>query len=450
MHRIVVCLSVLLFSVTAVRAQSSWKPAGLETHVINCLITDSSGRLCAGTDQGLFIRDGASWLAVSGATTLPINGIVQAGPTTLIVSAGNGSRSDGLYIGHAIYGPPYYAFDLLAWFMRPGRLSVRISNSEPGTGIRLFVVREDSVFTGVIDRTVIGGTVARETVVLKPMKQPAYCFGVESPQCVALHVYSGDGRCYAGGYDGFRMNSGPGSLVWEISADSLTTKRARMDVTAITEGMLIMGNPYIMAPLPVDPMATMSLIVGTLDSGVFALGSNPLIMAPQAAPIAREFWVSLGSPSGGPAVALLSIAGVKVYGAEDVLYAATSGGVFRKCSPIMNCLWQGVGTIPAAPTALAAAGKNNQLFAGTNKGVYAYTDVTGTLSTHPQSRPRDLRGPMHIAGNQVYIDAPAGTMVSLHDAAGRVIDRRICGRGALRYAARGMFQQGPPKKVLQP
>jgi len=156
-------------------------------------------------------------------------------------------------------------------------------------------------------------------------------------------------------------------------------------------------------------------------------------MTPQAAPIAREFRVSLGSPSGDPVVDLLSIPGVKIFGDEDVLYAATAGGIFRKCSPIMNCLWQPVGKIPATPTALAAAGKSKTLYAGTGKGVYAFVDATGMISRNPQQRLRDGRTPIYITGSRVHINASAGTMVWLHDAAGKIVCSGVSGSGGVTF-----------------
>jgi len=81
----------------------SWESVGLDSLKINC-IYPAYNSIIVGTEKGLYFLDGENWIQYGGVPDLPIHDIIAYGKTDMIggqvgsimVSAGNGSNSDGI------------------------------------------------------------------------------------------------------------------------------------------------------------------------------------------------------------------------------------------------------------------------------------------------------------------------------------------------------------------
>ncbi|MBD3321358.1 MAG: hypothetical protein GF350_09720 [Chitinivibrionales bacterium] len=375
---------------------ADWQSLGLKERTIHCLYYDSPDRLFAGTDHGLYLRWDGIWTRVEGGLpTLPVNAIEKPVSGTLVVAAGDGSRSDGLYIGTDILdGPPFYDFKLLDWIIRPAAVASKVIPAADGDRIRLYVASDDAVFSGrLLD----------STIALEKMAIPDYAFGVEQPYCAAVHVLSSDQKCYAGGYDRSPL-PGPGKLLREVTADSMRVIRERSNVTVITEG--VVDRAVWDGPVPyssdqlVYPYVNTTPVLGTTDEGVVYFQRSDVIVPYENAQQQQAgTWISLGSPKDESVIDILMAPLLRAIPADqqgpsyyngDRMYVAVAGGVYRKCDYNENCVWSEIGDIPGRPLCLAYPGPSRQqddLYAGTGSGVYLYTDATDTRSSGG-----DLRG----------------------------------------------------------
>jgi hypothetical protein len=219
---------------------------------------------------------------------------------------------------------------------------------------------------------------------LTELNIPDYAFGVEMPVCAALHVYSVEGLCYAGGFDASPL-PGPGGLLCESGADTMTILQ-RLNVTAVTEWIpqspiIYPQEPVAGIPVPLPPVST-SLLVGTTDDGIHEYQPLDILQKHVSAAGAPAGWTSYPAPNGEPVADILAVSTFvpelpAVYDG-DLLYVAVASGVYRKCRLDENCVWQEIGDLPAYPLCLAA-GAGDLLYAGTSQGAYEFSVLTRAL-----------------------------------------------------------------------
>ncbi|MBN2188387.1 MAG: hypothetical protein JW699_02950, partial [Chitinispirillaceae bacterium] len=302
------CGAVLVFSCTLASAQPSWQLLGLDDRSINCILADDTTMILAGTDSGMSVYWNKRWYEFS--LTLPVTSIVRYSDNLIFAGAGNGSRSDAVYIGDKIIlGPPFYALRLQQYFVEPTAMTINNTTAVP----RLYAGGRNRVSVAMIGADTLHP--------FDTVKIPAYAFGVEKPRCADLLLF-GDTTLYAGGYDESTLMGGPGNLL-ALVKDSLGVAR-KFDVTALAQGTFMEAGP-------------LELVVGTRDSGVWFY--SPSMFIP---------WTTIPGPDREPVRDLLTMPGMMF---TDMLIAASSSGVFS--SGGHSTVWTEVGDIPASPNCLA-------------------------------------------------------------------------------------------------
>ena len=356
------CGAFLLFSSAEVPAQASWQLLGLDDRGINCLLADDTAAILAGTDSGMSVYWNKRWYDFS--LTLPVTSIVRFSNNVIFAGAGNGSRSDAVYIGNKIIlGPPFYALRLQQYFVEPTAMTVNNTLAIP----RLYAGGRNNVSVGMIGTDTL--------YPLTALKFPAYAFGITTPYCAGLELYNGS--LYAGGHDKSTLTGGPGNLLM-LSGDTLLIVR-RLDVTALSQGTFMEVGP-------------LELVVGTRDSGIIYY--SPTAFIP---------WITVPSPNRETVNDLLTMPGMLF---SDMLIAAVESGVYTSGNHAQ--VWTEIGDIPAPPSCLAVRGRatgtiEGTLMAGTSKGVYLY------------SRPSLVRGrqtPEYSSDNLRPSMGTDGTVVS--------------------------------------
>jgi hypothetical protein len=356
--------AISLFSAAAALAQPSWQPLGLEDRGINCILADDTAMVLAGTDSGMSVYWNKRWYDFS--LTLPVTSIVRYSDNVIFVGAGNGSRSDAVYMGSKIiFGPPFYALRLQHYFIEPTAMTLRNSMAIP----RLYAGGRNRVSVAVIG-----------TDTLYPfdtVKIPAYPFGVENPFCAGL-LFFGDTALYAGGHDRSLLMGGPGNLL-VLERDSLVVAR-RVDVTALAQGTFTEAGP-------------LELVAGTRDSGVCFY-----------CPSASIPWIVIPGPLKEPVKDLLAMPGMLF---SDLLVAAADNGVFINSGHSTE--WTEVGDIPAEPNCCAVLGRatgtmEGSLLAGTSKGVYLYASPARVRDGYP---PPTAARPAVCRNGEVLLRVPA-------------------------------------------
>jgi hypothetical protein len=347
MRRRRLCGLLLLVLPLSMWAAPTWYPLGLADRGVNCILADDTNLIVAGTDSGVSVYSNATWYHIS---MLPAKALVRLSSGVVAAACGNGSRSDGIYIGRALLTrPPYYTFDISNgnWIAEPTAVEVQAIAGSKDTTALLYAGNGTSV---------VRGAVVKDTLrTLEPLVFPAYAFGVEQPFCAGLHVFSLDSRLYAGGYDGSPMGSSS-SLLY-LHGDSLYAMR-RMKASALVEGRfssILLSGSLVMA-------------VADVDSGVFFY--NPATGSP---------WRKVSGPTKNPIRSLFVGRDMSGAGNDNELYAVNSDGVYRSTQGEIQ-LWAEVGNIPADPRCVTGMGiaTSDKLLAGTATGVYRY----GEQSTH--------------------------------------------------------------------
>jgi len=352
-HHPLLCGALLFFCTAAgvfAQPQPSWQLLGLSDRSINCILADDTTLLFAGTDSGLSVYCQNTWYDID-VNGLPVTCMARITDSVIAVGAGNGSRSDAVYIGTRIDKEPYCELRFQQYFLEPTAMTINNTMAIP----RLYVGGRNTVSIGIITVDTL--------YPFQPLKIPAYAFGVEKPRCADLVLF-GDTTLYAGGYDQSTIMGGPGNLLILIK-DSLEVAR-RLDVTALAQGSFVEVGP-------------LELVIGTRDSGVFFYSSSLFIP-----------WTVIPGPTKDPINDLVTMPGMMF---SDMLVAAVASGVYT--SGGHSSEWTAVGSIPATPNCLAVRGRatgsmEGVLMAGTSKGVYLYALPSAI---------RDRRLPETVAGN---------------------------------------------------
>jgi hypothetical protein len=381
--------AVLLFSASLVSAQASWQSLGLEDRSINCILADDTTAILAGTDSGMSVYWNNRWYDFS--LKLPVTSIVRFSSSIIFIGAGNGSKSDAVYIGYKIIlGPPFYALRLQQYFIEPTAMVINNSLAIP----RLYVGGRNVVSVGMI-----GNVSGSDTLYpLAPLKIPLYAFGLTTPYCAGLELFNG--TLYAGGHDKSTMMGRPGNLLM-LSTDTLLIVR-RLDVTALAQGTFMEAGP-------------LELVTGTRDSGVIYYSPSAFIP-----------WITVPSPNKEAVNDLLTVPGMMF---SDMLVAAVASGVYT--SGGHSTTWTEVGDLQVSPNCCAVRGRasgsmEGVLMAGTTKGIYIYRNPSTGIAARfiPQADIDIKTKPVTCTDGKVRLSFPGLTGrlvgIAVYDESGRL------------------------------
>lgn len=383
------------FSAGAAFCAPAWHSQGLDNHNVRSLLVIDDTRIIAGTDSGLYISWGRGWIKIDNST-LPANALVKTDDGSILAACGNGSRSDGIYLGQDVLdGPPFYVFSLLDWAFMPTALGLR---------------GQDTLYAG--------GTPDRmyRSVRRSPnpdwssfveIETPAWCFGAEAPHCAAVHAFNGRGTVYAGGYDSSPM-PGPGHLIY-VQGDT-ARKLLQYNVSALTSGTFYEVGPS-------------ELVIGTIDTGLFRY--NP----------ATRVLTHIPSPNDEPVRHVITAASMLW---SDFLYVAVPSGVYQGGSFGSTAL-SPVGVWPGPlPNCLAQIAFGD-LYAGTTRGVYRYGEASAVEKSNiPSSRVQVA--PIGPAANVLIMRISGvmdGARMVVCDINGRTTASRNVRNGKVRIAGLG-------------
>jgi hypothetical protein len=376
-------LAILLLIVAAGQLSAqTWDFIGPKGHAVNCILAENTSLIFAGTDTGIYVYTDDKWtLAYSG---LPVLAIARLVPGVVVAAVGNGSVSDGLYIGtQTLSKPPYYTFALGQHVENPTALAVMFNYLNTGDTL-VFTGSGNNIYKATY-------TVGKGLASLSAVKGPALPFGRGSPLCAAMLAFQGE-VLFVGGYDENPLiRPGTGTLL-RLMADSLRVSRS-LRVTSLADvNIATIGQ---------------SLVVGTLDSGVlcYDLGS----------------WTNLGTPSTYPIKAVAARPSTMTL--REVPIAAAADGVFS-----YSGTWSELGKFPDSTIACIVPspfiiGTFVPLLAGTGDGAYQYAQATAVQQVrHENAVPRMVVS----EGNNVKVSI-AGTSAPIEilitNAQGRVVKK---------------------------
>ena len=357
-------LAITAAGILAAQAAPDWYSLGISDRMVNCILADDTSTIIAGTDSGVSVLWNKTWYHVK---MLPVTSMVRVSSTAVAVAAGNGSKSDGVYIGkNIINGPPFYSFTLGDYFESPTALASGPAVSEQASlslelPVVLYVGNKNSVAWGLV----IKDSLSTLTTIKMSSQYP---FGVEQPFCASLHIFRN--RLYAGGYDRIQNMAGQSNLLY-YWGDSLHVMR-QMKTTAITEGRfnLLLGS------------SSLVMAIADLDSGVFLYDQSR-----------GDPWYRMPGPTSNP---IMSLYAGKLYNGglrDTMLYAANKDGVFIGMFAEQGPAWQKVGTLPSEPLYITGIGSNGGLLAATVKGVYRYGEyATGVGNTSRITEGKSVSG----------------------------------------------------------
>jgi hypothetical protein len=336
-----------------VNASQSWIYVGQKGETINCILpmagTGPNG-IMVGTNTGIWQFEYTWW--DHSYTGLPVHAIIKISDGQLLAAMGNGSDSDGVYVGKIVaIGEPgeRWGFSLLVKCPQPTALAYQaIPGLDTACSGMLYVGGADGVRAGYLctglDKKPICGLTAMT--------------GVPNPFYItSMVVGSDDHMLYAGGRIDLIPIAGPGPAPysWMLRGNSTgLTALKKMNTTSIVE------LPAQRGP---DDGLIRYIAAATVDSGVQFI-NNASFMARRPPPVAAE-----------PIVAVVAFRTFSALNWSELI-AATPSGVFRQCAPNADCIWSKMEKLPGIPKCLAQ-NLGTTLWAGTDSGVYRYDAPTG-------------------------------------------------------------------------
>ncbi len=385
-------LYVLLFLLTGhLHATVEWQLVGLDSLSVNCLLVQGTGSktyFLTGTDKGFFFKGKKEIRLIR--DTIPGNDLVIAKNGFAVALAGDGSDSDGVFLGEDIIdGEPYWAFRRSQLLPFPQKLNTQSAV----TSGKLFLGHQNNIQKMSMSTGTIGFQ--------KEMVLPLNCFGDVKPLCAALHMFSRDKRLYVGGYDLERNSRVPASLVFQKNeqSDTLSTLRP-LAVTAITE-------------MFTETEGT-QLYIGAKESGIFHF-ADPYDSLP---------WGNFPSPNNETVNDMITIPTMLM---SQMLCVAVNSGVFLR----VNDRWRELGDLPTVPNCLVLAPGSTGfpdcgLYAGTTEGIYVLDSLAVSIG-HQLKKKSYLENSIMVnnQGGVVSISfllqKPQKVMVDIVDLAGRII-----------------------------
>lgn len=387
-QRWMVTVAGILSLAVASHSAPSWKLAGLKNQKINVILpmTGFGGdELMVGTDKGIWWFQEGEW--DTAWTGLPVHGMALTASGEPVAVAGNGSDSDGVYLGEitgiakrAVGGDgmnTWWGFSLQQKCSMP--TAVAFGPLEGGCTGKVYVGSAAGVSAGMLCGSAIGALTALST--------PARPFGA---QCASMIVYSGDSKLYAGGNNEYPVDfTAPRyDTSWLVRGTSELTRFRRLSVTSLveytTQRDILFDASATEERLP-DPRL---LAAATVDSGIKIFEGDYL-------------YGGLPPPvHGEPVAAIVPFSKVRTFTGFTLtmLAAATPSGVYLQCSPEADCQWTRIDGLQHRPYCLAQT-SGDVLWAGTDSGLYRYDYPTGA-----RLPPTGGRQPAQVRVNAV----PAG------------------------------------------
>ncbi|MBN2035609.1 MAG: hypothetical protein JW768_02590 [Chitinispirillaceae bacterium] len=387
-----------------------WRLLGLEDRSINCILADDTSMILVGTSKGMSVYWNSGWFDFDLA--LPVTSIARLSNDMIFVGAGNGSRSDAVYMGKKILkGPPFYQMRFQHYFLEPAAMVINNAMAIA----RLFVGGRNIVSVGMIGNDTL--------LDMRPITVPEYPFGVEMPYCSDILIFSGSVSSaysvFAGGYDK-SPEPGQGSLL-ELDMDSLIFHTLRkLDVTALAQGSFEEGGPEL-------------LVVGTRDAGILLY--NP----------SSQTSALLPGPGKLPINDVITVPNMIF---SDILVAACDSGVYANNGRAQT--WAEIGSIPAPPLCLAPRGTpadviSGALLAGTAKGVYIY-DIPAGIAAHSAQKGGAVQAkPIFSRNGDVRIRLEGSMLsfatITVYTASGKVHTQipAASGQARFRLEAKGIY-----------
>jgi hypothetical protein len=332
---------------------ASWKYVGLKGATVNTmlpLVGFSPDGIMVGTQTGIRNFEYGHWDTAAAYTTwsgLPVHDIIRIPGERLLAAMGNGSDSDGVYLGKvSAIGEPgtRWRFSLLAKCPLPTALAFSPLDGDC-TG-KLFLGNAEGVRSGLL---------CKDT-----LKQLAVVAGPHDPFggfCRAMLVSSSDGMLYAGGRNHDRTG-GMGGEAWILRGDaSGMSALKKLDATSIID------LPPRIPDAAVSSSNRTMVVIGALDSGIQIFDSGTF-KGRYPPPLQRDTVLS---------VAYLS----ENFGATRYtqMVAATPSGVYIQCPPDAYCVWTRLSSLPGVPRCLAYH-QGTMVWAATDSGVYRYDNST--------------------------------------------------------------------------
>lgn len=363
----------------------NWKSVGLDSLKVNCIISTHES-IIAGTEKGLYFLDNDSlkqWIRYPGlASNISIQDINYGSNGELLVSAGGGSNSDGIYGGiDLLDGAPYYEFSLITYLDFPQAIGYYNDTLIVGSKNTLYYAIRDDV------ESLVPG------IFFKPLETisiPPYSFGVEEPVVSDIYYSYTQGGFFVLGYDA-SPEPGRGSLL------STTTAAATEILDSSTTSIYEQYQGWSL---------NSNIFVGGLD-GLYKSNSNTTIFINEKME-KRQYtsFEKIPTPNNQKVNHITGIMSspIIIDGVADICIA-TNDGVFLKD---YNDEWTEFGDIPVVPYMvlpvfkMAGSGSNLEdigyIYAATNEGVYRYTfyDPTPISSSINKIKPNSISIKNHI------------------------------------------------------
>lgn len=418
-HTQTLFLYVLLFLLTGhLYATVEWQLVGLDSLSVNCLVVRGTGSrtyFLTGTDRGFFFKGKKEIRLIR--DTIPGNDLVIAKNGFAVALAGDGSDSDGVFLGEDIIdGEPYWAFRRSQLLPFPQSLNAQSAV----TSGKLFLGHQNNIQKMSMSTGTFGFQ--------KEMVLPLNCFGDVKPLCAALHVFSRDKRLYAGGYDLERNSRVPASLIFQKNeqSDTLSTLRP-LEVTAITEMF--------------TETEGLQLYIGTKQSGIYHF-ADPYDSLP---------WGQFPTPNNETVNDMITIPTMLM---SQMLCVAVNSGVFLR----VHDTWQELGDLPKIPNCLALALKavswpEYVVYAGTNEGIYYLDSLAVPIDKKLPTKScpgKELKVTGHdgVLSITVTLERTQDIQVAIVDMLGRTVSTPVVSHlSAGRQVFRVAMHNGNGKKI---
>lgn len=344
--------TLYLITFCSLSLAATWESIGLDSLNVNCLYQTHES-IIAGTNKGLYFLDNESqnqWIQYSGIpSNICINDIVSGANGEIIVSAGNGSNSDGLYGGlDLLDGAPYYDFNLITFFDHPQAICYSNDTLMIGSGNSLSYAIRDTI------QSLIPGIFFKEP---KAISIPEYSFGVESPIVSDIYKSWPHNNYLVAGYDS-SPEPGRGSLLSvtidsnvELLDSSTTSIYEHFQGLALNTTIYIGGlnslyktvtDTYVIdfenrAESDFEVIATpndqkVNQITGVMSSPYIADGAADLCLVTNDGIYLRNYTSNWNECGDIPAIPKMAVAKYE-YGTnmdfKTYIYAATNKGVYR-------------------------------------------------------------------------------------------------------------------------
>jgi hypothetical protein len=335
-------------SLCPLHAASSWNYVGLKGEAINVIfpvIGTSPNGIMVGTQTGIWHFEYSWWdHSYSG---LPVHDIIKIPGERLLAAMGNGSDSDGVYLGKVVaIGEPgtRWGFSLLVKCPHPTALAFQAIAMDTTCSGRLYVGNAEGVRSGYLCKGADNNLVCDLTIV----SSPGHPFG---STCESMIVGSDDGMLCAGGYDQ-GIDLVPASNAWLLrgNASGLTALK-KMNVTSIME----------MPEQKIGSRQVKVIAVATIDSGIQTFDNGtPYVDGRVPSRVFSE----------------ANILDIAVFNLNETAHfvAATPSGVYFFLGWAADPTWMKP-SLPGSPVCLAYH-QGTMLWAGTDSGVYRYESIT--------------------------------------------------------------------------